>query len=196
MTGGEQEFSFGGRLSLDLTWTLRYRAIAPTELLVGPDDLRRWLSEAVAEVDGTLDAELLHGAISLREAIHDAARAVIDSRDVRPADRRTINDWAARPAPYVTLERDRSGAGAVVARTVLRPGAGAESALAAVAVDAVELLGAGDGRLRVCEGPGCSLLFHDGSRPGRRRWCSTERCGNRVNTATYRRRRVDAETNP
>jgi predicted RNA-binding Zn ribbon-like protein len=194
MTGEEPEYSFGGRLSLDLTWTLRYRAIAPTELLVAPDDLRRWLSEAVAEVDGPLDAELLDGAIALREAIHDAARAIIDDRDVRPADRRTINDWAARPGPYVTLERGR--AGATGARTVLRPRAEAESALAAVAVDAVELLGAGDGRLRLCEGPGCSLLFHDGSRPGRRRWCSTERCGNRVNTATYRRRRAGAEPNP
>jgi hypothetical protein len=84
----------------------------------------------------------------------------------------------------------------MLARTVLRPGAEAESALATVAVDAVELLGAGDGRLRLCEGPGCSLLFHDGSRPGRRRWCSTERCGNRFNTATYRRRRAGAEPNP
>ena len=70
-----------------------------------------------------------------------------------------------------------------------------ESALAAVALDAVELLSLDDGRLRLCEGPGCSLVFYDSSRPGTRRWCSTERCGNRVNTTTYRRRRAGGHPN-
>ena len=40
MTGAPEPFQFGGRLSLDLTWTLRYRAVDPTELLLTPADLR------------------------------------------------------------------------------------------------------------------------------------------------------------
>jgi predicted RNA-binding Zn ribbon-like protein len=32
-------------------------------------------------------------------------------------------------------------------------------------------------------------MFIDHSRPGRRRWCSMERCGNRAKTARYRQRR-------
>ena len=32
-------------------------------------------------------------------------------------------------------------------------------------------------RLKQCEGPGCSLMFYDESKPGTRRWCSMELCG-------------------
>ncbi|MFZ4518481.1 MAG: CGNR zinc finger domain-containing protein [Microthrixaceae bacterium] len=187
MASGDPEFEFGGRLSLDLTWTVRFRAVEPVELLRGPNALRRWITAAVAPVREPVDAADLAEAIRLREAIYRSARAVIDGEVPRGRDRRTINEWAARPAPYRQLER--SG-GAV---TVLLPEARVGSALAAVAADAVDLLSAGDGRLRVCEGPSCSLVFHDSSRPGRRRWCSAERCGNRVNTTAYRRRRADGE---
>ena len=188
MADPRPSFAFGGRLSLDLTWTLRYRAAAPTELLVAPDDLCGWVTAALAPARGPVSPDLLEEARLLREAIHDAARAVVDGRSVRPTDRSILNAWAERPGPYRRLERaERS-------TLVLRSGAEVESALAACAVDAVALLAADDGRLRVCEGRGCSLLFHDDSRPGRRRWCSTARCGNRVNTTAYRRRRTDAST--
>ena len=40
MTAPDTGFRFGGRLSLDLTWTLRYRAVAPTDLLSSPADSR------------------------------------------------------------------------------------------------------------------------------------------------------------
>jgi len=181
----EPAFILDGRLALDLTWTLRYRAVAPTELLVGPPDLARWVTAAVAPVTETVSDGLLAEAVRLREAIHDAARAVVDGRRVRPVDRAVINDHAARPAPSVEL----SPSGAATVR--LRPGAEVQSALAAVALDAVDLLSADDGRLRACEGPACALLFHDSSRPGRRRWCSAQRCGNRVNLAAHRRRRAE-----
>ncbi|MFG1946163.1 hypothetical protein [Nonomuraea sp. NPDC048826] len=41
-----------------------------------------------------------------------------------------------------------------------------DAALAAVGRDAVELVAAWDGRVRVREAPLCSLLFYDASRPG------------------------------
>lgn len=186
---GIRGFQFGGRLSLDLTWTLRYRAVAPTDLLATPDDLQRWISTAVGPVPGAVTADHLTAAVGLREAIYSAAMAVVDGRRLRATDRELLNKWAARPAAFRRL--DRSGR----AETALRPDDPVGSALAAVALDAADLLAADDGRLRLCEGPGCSLVFHDASRPGRRRWCSTERCGNRVNTAAYRRRQTDGTTN-
>ena len=184
------DFAFGGRLALDLTWTLRYRTVAPTELLARPADLRRWISLAVAPAHRAVTPDLLGEAVRLREAIHDCALATTAGRSPTGADRAVINAWAAQPPPIVRLD---VGGGHTV---VLRPDAEAESALAAVAVDAVHLLGVRDGRLRICAGPSCSLLFHDDSRPGRRRWCSADRCGNRVNTTAYRRRRTTTARNP
>ena len=184
MAAGGQRFQFGGRLSLDLSWTLRYRSVAPTELLVTPDDLRRWITTAVAPVNAPVDLDGLVAAVELREAIYSGAVARIAGDAVGAGVRSTINHWAARPAPFRALDRQQR------ASLLLRPGAEVESALAAVALDAVELLALDEGRLRRCEGPDCSLVFHDSSRPGKRRWCSTERCGNRVNTTTYRRRQT------
>ena len=182
MAANELDFQFGGRLSLDLTWTLRYRSVAPTELLAAPSDLGLWITEAVAPVREPLTAPDLASAVELREAIYAGATSSLAGEDVVRGVRETINDFAARPAPF------RSLVGHAGATSHLRPGAEVECALAVVALDAVELLASADGRLRVCEGPGCSLVFYDSSRPGTRRWCSTERCGNRVNTTTYRRR--------
>ena len=189
MTTPDTGFRFGGRLSLDLTWTLRYRAVAPTDLLSSPADLRRWVTAAVAPCSGAVTPADLHAALELREAVYSAALAVVEDRPVGRADRSVLNRWAARPAPFLRL--DSSGRSV----RVLQPGDEVVSALAVVALDAIELMSAADGRLRRCAGPGCALLFYDSSRPGRRRWCSTERCGNRVNTATYRRRQSDGTTN-
>jgi len=189
MAANELDFQFGGRLSLDLTWTLRYRSVAPTDLLAAPSDLGRWITEAVAPVREPLTAPELASAVELREAIYAGATARLAGEEVVRGVRRIINDWAARPAPF-SLLGCRTGTS-----RHLRPGAEVESALAAVALDAVKLLARDNGRLRLCEGPGCSLVFYDSSRPGNRRWCSTERCGNRVNTTTYRRRRAGGHPN-
>jgi predicted RNA-binding Zn ribbon-like protein len=178
MTG----FAFGGRLSLDLTWTVRYRAVHPTELLTSPAALADWLHQAVLQRTPRCTDELLAGAKTLREAIQRAALAASTGARPAPADIDEINTWAARPAPYPQLGAD----GASISRPADDDG---PAGLAAVARDAVELLGAPDGRLRVCEGPQCALLFHDASRPGLRRWCATARCGNRTNTRAYRDRR-------
>lgn len=118
----------------------------------------------------------------LREGVYRAASRVIDGRPIAASDRRLINRWA-KEAPLVpSLRSDGS-------MTLEVRGNGIRSALATIARDAIEVLSADDGRLRRCEGPLCSLLFYDESRPGSRRWCSTARCGNRVNTRLYRERR-------
>ncbi len=43
-------------------------------------------------------------------------------------------------------------------------------------------------RVRVCASDTCGLIFVDASRPGRRRWCSMERCGTIAKTRAHRAR--------
>ncbi|MEU6232383.1 CGNR zinc finger domain-containing protein [Kitasatospora sp. NPDC047058] len=68
-----------------------------------------------------------------------------------------------------------------------------------LARDAIALLtGPYADRIRECGAHDCSLLFVDTSRPGRRRWCSMERCGNRhkVRALRARRDRTDGPAGP
>ena len=177
------DFAFGCRLSLDLTWTLRYRAVWPTELLATPDHLCRWLTAVGLHAPAVVSARELVTARLLREAIHRAVAHIIDGLPIEPSDLAVLNRRAAEPTPHPVLATDGTR------HLVAPPGREVTAALAAVARDAVELLAADDGRLRRCEGPLCSLVFHDGSRPGTRRWCLAAGCGNKVNTKAYRERR-------
>jgi len=51
-----------------------------------------------------------------------------------------------------------------------------------------------DGKLRQCANPNCQILFYDGSRSERRRWCSMALCGNRDKVAAFARRRGREKT--
>lgn len=177
-----ERFGFGSRVGLDLTWTVRFRAVDPTELLATVDDLSDWAQAAGLPVTTRPTEDELEATRNLREAIYRAARSVIDGRPVATADRKVINDAAAAPVPAPQL-----GTGGEV--TLVATEGSFMPVLAMVARDAIDVLGNGDGRLRLCADEFCSLVFHDGSRPGQRRWCATARCGNRANTRAYRARK-------
>jgi predicted RNA-binding Zn ribbon-like protein len=174
-------FEFGGRLSLDFTWTLRYRSVYPTELLTSPDRLAEWLT--IAELpSGRITLEQLEAARSLREAIYAAAIDAIDGKTLQSTHLATINEWSntAHPSPQLRPDRTKT--------LTVRRGQETNAALTILACDTIELIATTTDRLRRCEGPNCSLLFHDTSRPGQRRWCSAQRCGNKINTKNYRAR--------
>lgn len=171
------------RLSIDLTWTLRYRNVNPTELLLTPRDLRSWTSSHDLETSGYLLGKDLDRFKELREAIFGALSRAVDDQLPFKTQRKVINEYAALSAYVPELTSNGS-------TTLKYDGSGVDAALSTVARDAIELLGLRDGRLRRCEGPECALIFHDESRPGTRRWCDTSRCGNRVNTHAYRQRRA------
>jgi predicted RNA-binding Zn ribbon-like protein len=177
-------FAFGGRLSLDLTWTLRYRHVSPTELIDSPDSTREWLLAAGLPAPGRPVERDVCDLRQLREAVYRAACEVIDGRPIGDDERRVVNRWSAVAPPVPSIDGDASR------RLDAPAGDDVGASLSVIARDAVEVLTLADGRLRRCAGPQCSLLFHDSSRPGARRWCDTARCGNRVNTRSYRRRRV------
>ena len=171
------------RLSIDLTWTLRYRNVSPTELLLTPRDLHRWTSSHDLQTSRHLDSQDLGRFKELREAIFRALSKAVNDQPPSTSQRKVINRNAARAAYTPALATNGS-------ITLKYDGSGVDAALSTVARDAIELLALRDGRLRRCEGPGCALIFYDESRPGTRRWCDTSRCGNRVNTHSYRQRRA------
>jgi predicted RNA-binding Zn ribbon-like protein len=179
----ELRFHFkSGRLCLDFVATVGERWRRCFERLRVPEDLGRWLVEAsLLAAAPRVEQSQLEDARRLRESIYRLARragkGIPDQRDVRE-----INRWAAKPplAPQLT-----SG-GRTVTWVAARP---VEAALATIAHDAADLLsGPLATRVRECAAPDCALLFVDTSRPGRRRWCSMDACGNRIKTAAYRRR--------
>ncbi|HEX5298686.1 MAG TPA: CGNR zinc finger domain-containing protein [Streptosporangiaceae bacterium] len=64
-------------------------------------------------------------------------------------------------------------------------------ALSTLAREMIELLsGPFSGRIRECASGDCPLVFVDTSRPGARRWCAMERCGNRHKLRALRARRA------
>ena len=174
-----QGFSFrSGRLCLDFSATLGGRYRGGLERLGATEDLRRWLraSGLGSRPSSLSDEGHLKAARELREAIYRLAHP---KRKPRAKDVATVNRWAGRPplAPKLAAPGRATFHGAI------------EAALSTLARDAIDLLtGPLARRIRECARPDCSLLFVDASRPGRRRWCSMERCGNQRKTAAYRRR--------
>ncbi|MBN6547879.1 CGNR zinc finger domain-containing protein, partial [Actinacidiphila bryophytorum] len=104
-----------------------------------------------------------------------------------------LNDLArvAPPAPRAVLAEDGT-----LTRALAAP-PDAAALLAAVARDAVDLFTdpVARSQLRRCEGENCALVYLDTSRGRRRRWCSSEVCGNRERVARHRRRTAPALRN-
>jgi predicted RNA-binding Zn ribbon-like protein len=178
-------FLFLGRLCLDLahTGTIHegWRA-SGYEVLHQPSDLGQWLAEGCLGLTGLDATEAdLASAIELREALWLLVEAVLEGEPLPAGATAIVNAAASRPdlAPELVA----SGAAGLAAPTV-------QGALATVARDAVHLFGDLDelGRLRECASSDCQIVFYDGSRPGHRRWCSANRCGNRLRARAYRAR--------
>jgi predicted RNA-binding Zn ribbon-like protein len=166
-----------GHITMDFLATLGDRPGRRVERLAAPQDLSRWLEEAKLAEATRVSTRLLDQARDLREAIHRVLESARADRLPAKRDLDLLNEWARRPtlAPQIDRNLQRS----LVARSP------ATGALAQLARESVEFVSGADvARVRRCAG--CSLLFVDRSRPGRRRWCSMETCGNRDKTARYR----------
>lgn len=199
-----------GRVSLDLLATVSGRlSEEPVDRLDSPRRLTQWLYGTGLVPSGTavaVDAAWLGRFLLLRDVLRrvvatqlaagprDGAAAAAGSADPAdplpttpsPADVSRLNAaaLAAPPAPSARPAPD----GTLVRTLAAQPDCGA--LLAAVARDAVDLLTdpVARAQLRQCEGESCSLVYLDASRGRRRRWCSSEICGNRERVARHRRR--------
>ncbi|MFF0017909.1 CGNR zinc finger domain-containing protein [Streptomyces sp. NPDC005374] len=172
-----------GRICLDLLATTH-----PEERLDSTEVLCAWIVGSGLVPDGTglthADPSWLVGFRELRGRIGQLVReAPGHGYDLALAH---VND-AARAAP--PAPRAVSGEGGTLVRELEGP-PGCAALLGAVARDAVELLTDPVARagIRECEGDNCPIVYLDTSRGRRRRWCSSEVCGNRERVARHRRR--------
>lgn len=179
----EHEFRLGlGHPALEFVATLARRHAGPVEQLAGPADLNRWLEAAGIASGAACDPMLLMRARELREAIYRIVVAAREGRAPARADLELVNTWTRGRVRSPQLDN-------ALQVTWIGPDL-CRAALTQLTRSAIELVAGPElSRIRNCGDPSCSLMFIDHSPPGRRRWCSMERCGNRAKTASYRRRR-------
>ncbi|MCP2345288.1 CGNR zinc finger domain-containing protein [Nonomuraea roseoviolacea] len=203
LTGGDgQRFRFdAGTLCLEF---LLSGAVEPWELLREPADLAAWAPLTRLGIEGPVTvgpgdltaARRLRAAIwrlAVRSAGAEGVPGVPAPIEDPPADRalgrdaaggteddlRVLNAAASAPPPVPVIGAGRE-------RGWAYPVTGSQF-LSAVARDAIDLFsGPRAGRVRMCAGVNCHLIFLDTSRPGARRWCSMSRCGNRQKLRTRR----------
>ncbi len=184
---GPYELRFDtGRICLDLVATTH-----PVERLVSVEVLRAWITGSGLVPAGTplthADASWLARFLELRGQTARLVRA-LPGADTLAHDRALtrVNALAATAPPAPRAVRGEDGA---LVRELTGPPECA-ALLGSLARDAVELLTDPVARagLRQCEGDNCPIVYVDTSRGRRRRWCSSEVCGNRERVARHRRR--------
>ncbi|MFI8517293.1 CGNR zinc finger domain-containing protein [Streptomyces sp. NPDC085481] len=159
------------------------------EPLDRPEALARFLRATGLVPPGTrlrtLDTRWLAAFRELRDCLAELVAAQVEARPARPAALELLNAFAAASAPPAP-RAVRTRSGHLVRALSGEPDC--RALLAAVARDAVDLLTdpAARALLRRCEGPGCRRCYLDTSRGRRRRWCSSEICGNRARVARHR----------
>ena len=180
--GGSFRFD-AGAVCLDFAHTGGEGRYAVFESLHEPADLAGWLAEPplAAAVTVPVTARELVAAKALRQAIWVAAHDRAAGRPL-PAEVVATVNRAAAAAPLVPELVGDTTVGWV-------PPVRATQALSTMAREMIELLsGPLAGRIRECAGDNCPLVFVDSSRPGARRWCAMERCGNRQKLRALRAR--------
>jgi predicted RNA-binding Zn ribbon-like protein len=156
----------------------------PSDELATPAQLRDWL-QTLGLLEGGVDvSEGEHReALRLREALRNFV--AVPPRARSSAARALVTSAGGFPLEVAVAADRVLGLRPVPAR--------ATSGLGQVLVELVRL--SDDGRLeriKTCHSDECRWVFYDRSKPSNRRWCSSERCGNREKTRTYRKRHAGA----
>ncbi|MGC9379546.1 CGNR zinc finger domain-containing protein [Streptomyces sp. MH13] len=173
-----------GALCLELLTTGGPGAFARWEVLHEPADLAAWAdrSRLPDGLDLAVDGTDVERARVLRDALFLLTADRAHGRPLRPGHLDAVNAAAAGPPLVTRMEADGTRGWA--------PGGTGARLLSTVARDAIELFtGPYADRIRECGAHDCYLLFVDTSRPGRRRWCAMEHCGNREKARAHRARR-------
>ncbi|MEU9333350.1 ABATE domain-containing protein [Streptomyces sp. NPDC048290] len=175
-----------GALCLELLTTGAPGVFARFEVLHAPADLVAWAARS--RLPEGLELAVTEAELTTVRAVRDVLfQLAVDRAHGRPADPgqlAALNSAAAPPplVPLLTADGSRSWAPGPATGTQL---------LSTVARDAIELFsGPYADRVRECGAGDCFLLFVDTSRPGRRRWCAMEHCGNLAKVRAHRARRA------
>ncbi|MFG2848320.1 CGNR zinc finger domain-containing protein [Kitasatospora sp. NPDC048296] len=192
-TPGGSRFLFDpGALCLELLPTGGPGDYARYEVLHQPSDLADWLPQSRLRLPAEtvrISADQLTAARTLRDALWRLATARAHGDEAAVEDLAVLNRAAAHPPLVPQIAPDGTAAAPL-------PADGAQL-VSTLARDAIALLtGPYADRIRECGAHNCQLLFVDTSRPGRRRWCSMERCGNRSKVRALRARREAEEPAP
>jgi predicted RNA-binding Zn ribbon-like protein len=185
-----QVFSFdAGALCLELCSVSGGEGFrARFEILHTPDDLAAFVAAGrlgIPAADQAVTDADLAAVKRLREAIWAGASALATGGSLGRRDAEVINDLARGAPPVPEIGPDG-------ARTWRQPVTG-DQIVAAIARDAVATLTPPrSSRVRMCAADTCAMIYLDTSRPGNRRWCSMDRCGNRAKVRDHRRRKDDA----
>jgi predicted RNA-binding Zn ribbon-like protein len=195
MQAAPYRFEFvGGELCLDFTNTVGGdRRNTPVEHLHGYADLVAWARQGEvvtpaqaralllrAQRDPSAAAEVLAGAIELREALYRAFVAIADGKRPAAGDIERLNRALAEALAHRRVVQ--SGRGFVLGwddsddlRRMLWPVAASAAALLADEHRApVKLCGMSE------DDGSCGWLFVDSSRNASRRWCTMKDCGNKA----------------
>jgi predicted RNA-binding Zn ribbon-like protein len=175
-----------GAVSLELLTTGGDLPWGHEEFLRTPSDVQAWAKASRLNVDD-LDANEadLEELRVLRDAVWNVAKALIGGDRPAAPDLDRMNAFAAASGvPQVDRDLHRHWRSPMTAREFA----------GTIARDAIELVsGPYADRIRRCDG-NCELIFVDTSRPGNRRWCSMQRCGNRAKIREFRDRQRTEET--
>ncbi|HEX4016795.1 MAG TPA: CGNR zinc finger domain-containing protein [Frankiaceae bacterium] len=177
------EFRSGnGAAWLDLLATVngRYRPVSD-DAIETPAALRAWLSANAMEPTSAVTDGDVRQFQTIREALHHLAAASVRGEPMPTPDVRLLT-LALQGDRALNVRRHRDGL------AIGRPATAAE-ALGRLARSAVhDLSDRYAPQLRACGDDTCSGIFLDPT--GRRRWCSDERCGNRMRVRAHRAQRA------
>jgi predicted RNA-binding Zn ribbon-like protein len=191
------DFLFVGEsLALDFVNTAIVVRGRPRDLLAAPADLAAWL-QSVATIDAAsgsaknghaqvVDEVTLSRSKAFRAALRGLFTAVIAGEPIATVDLDALNHVLR--TGFLTVDVDGNGQ---LIQAWRSHGAGPDRLLLPIARSAMTLLTESDlARLHRCANERCVLLFHDTTKSGTRRWCSTG-CMNRARSSRrYRERRA------
>jgi predicted RNA-binding Zn ribbon-like protein len=196
-------FFIGDDLALDFLNSVAAPWGQEVEWIANGGDLAAWLEEAraiPADVAARFRADSMSGApdavASRARKLREWFRKFVEDHAGKPIDPAALRDLA--PLNQL-LERDDSYRQIEIAachpgdmqgalRWLSRRRWGAPEMLLLPIAEAIgDLICRKDFTLvRKCEGPTCTLWFHDVSKSHARRWCSMAVCGNRAKAAAHR----------
>ncbi|MFF3562398.1 CGNR zinc finger domain-containing protein [Streptomyces sp. NPDC002574] len=176
-------FPMGGEplVALDLADTLMMVAEPPVDLIEAPSAATAWWDVQSRRLPPG-PAPTPVATRRLRAAIREVLDAHLEDR---PADAAAVDDVNAAASSVPASPRLVVTGDGPRAVTRWHTEHGGNAALAAIAGEAVALLGSPD-RLRLlrrCANPECSMLFL--AENPRRKWCTSNICGNRARVARH-----------
>lgn len=171
-----------GYYSLDLLATFRIDSdIVVLDRLKTPADLDNWLKFQDFNPPSKSTAVDLDRCKVLRKAVFNVVKTCLSNGPAAAEDLNLINKWASGFRMFARLTGPGEG---------IQEPADVSECLAAVAFEAVELLGGKQAKkIRKCSREFCDRFFVDRSRSHPRQWCDMEVCGNRSKVNAFRIRK-------